>query len=67
VQILAEITSLQAANQPRIDRLPASDVTPYVEVGFDERMLPKAGIGFVWVLESEMETDGRMRRAPAGV
>jgi hypothetical protein len=34
--------------------LPASDPTPSIEVGFDGWALPKAGVGFVWVLEEEM-------------
>lgn len=48
-----------------LSRLPASGPTPSIAVRFDGWALPKAGIGFVWVLESELgaaATDGR----PAG-
>jgi hypothetical protein len=49
--VLDYITS---ARQPRVSRLPASDPTPSIEVGFDGWVLPKAGVAFVWVLEDEV-------------
>jgi hypothetical protein len=46
---------IAGAEQPRLARLEASDPTPSVEVVYDGWIFPKGGVGFVWVLESEME------------
>ena len=45
---------IASARQPRIERLPASDPTPSVEVGFDGWMFPKAGVALGWVLDEEV-------------
>jgi hypothetical protein len=43
-----------SARRSRITRLPASGPTPSVEVAFDGWIMPKAGVGFVWVLDDEL-------------
>jgi hypothetical protein len=45
---------IASSTQPRVSRLPASGPTPSVDVSFDGWVLPKAGVAFVWVLDSEM-------------
>jgi hypothetical protein len=35
-------------------RLPPTAPTPSIALRFDDWMLPKAGVAFVWVLEREM-------------
>lgn len=41
-------------DKARIERLPASGPAPSISVGFDGWVWPKAGVGFVWVLDEEM-------------
>lgn len=45
---------LGSATQPRITSLPAREPSPSISVDFDGWILPKAGVAFVWVLESEV-------------
>ena len=62
VNVLDYIASSRDAG---LSRLPASAPTPSIALRFDGWVLPKAGVGFVWVLESEVAAaaiDGR----PAG-
>lgn len=42
-----------SARQPRVTRLPASGPTPSIELNLDGWVMPKAGVGFVWVLDGE--------------
>lgn len=46
-----------AAKQPNISRRPSSDPSPSVSLTFDGWALPKAGVVFGWVLDTEL--DGR--------
>lgn len=50
---------IASSRQPRISRLPASDPTPSIEIGFDGWIFPKAGVAMVWTLEEEMTAAGR--------
>jgi hypothetical protein len=43
-----------SSRQPQVSRLPATEPTPSVAIGFDGWVLPKAGVAFVWVLEDEV-------------
>ncbi len=53
------IDYLASSRQPRITRLPASEPTPSIEVALDGWVMPKAGVGFVWVLASEISQSRR--------
>lgn len=56
-----------STRQPRVSRLPASGPTPSIQIGVDGWVFPKAGAGFVWVLEDEMKPGGRtVHRQPQG-
>lgn len=48
------IDYIASSGQARISRLPASDSSPSIEVAYDDWVYPKAGVGFVWVLEGEI-------------
>jgi hypothetical protein len=50
VNLLDYIASPQ---RPRVTRLPATSPSPHIEVAHDGWVFPKAGVGFVWVLEGE--------------
>ena len=50
------IDYLGDAAQSHLTQLPASDLTPSIEVSYDGWLLPKGGVAFVWVLDSELET-----------
>jgi len=45
---------IASSQQPGLTRLPPSEPTPSVALHFDEWILPKAGVAFVWVLEREI-------------
>lgn len=51
-------TTSPAADSPA-SRLPASGPTPSIALRFDGWILPKAGVAFVWVLDSEMAPPSR--------
>lgn len=53
---------IASPNRPRISRLPADDLSPHIEVAHDGWVFPKAGVGFVWVLEGEVRSEGSHRR-----
>lgn len=44
---------IAGADRARITSLPPTDPTPSVEIGFDGWVLPKGGVAFIWVLDSE--------------
>jgi hypothetical protein len=45
---------IASAGRPRIVRTPATAPTPSIDIGFGGWVFPRAGVGFVWVLEGEM-------------
>lgn len=55
---------IASSRQPGLSRLPASGPTPSIALRFDSWVLPKAGVAFVWVLESEI-TSGHGERLAA--
>jgi hypothetical protein len=61
VNVLDYIASSRDASP---SRLPAAGPTPSIALRFDSWVLPKAGIGFVWVLDLEMAS-AEARRQPA--
>jgi hypothetical protein len=48
------IDHIASRRQPGLSRLNRPHSTPSIALRFDGWMLPKAGVGFVWVLEREM-------------
>jgi hypothetical protein len=42
---------IAGSRQPGLSQLPPPAPMPSIALRFDGRMLPKAGVGFVWVLE----------------
>lgn len=50
---------IAGARQPYIAQLPPTDPTPSVELSYDGWVLPKGGVAFVWVLESELPNTDR--------
>jgi hypothetical protein len=54
---------IASARQPRVSQLAASEPTPSIDIGFDGWVFPKAGIAFVWVLETEMAEPSRDHQA----
>jgi hypothetical protein len=55
IRYVTVLDYIAAAKQPTVSRLPASDPSPSVTLTFDGWVMPKAGVGFVWVLESEID------------
>jgi hypothetical protein len=55
---------IASSRQPGLTRLPPSEPTPSIGLQFDGWILHKAGVAFVWVLESEMAAspDPALRR-----
>jgi hypothetical protein len=54
---------IASSRQPGLSQLPAAAPTPSVALWFDGRMLPKAGVAFIWVLKREMTSaSGRDER-----
>jgi hypothetical protein len=49
---------IASSRQPGLSRLEPTAPTPSIAFRFDGWMLPKAGVGFVWVLEREMAPVG---------
>jgi hypothetical protein len=49
---------IASSRQPGPSRLEPTAPTPSIALRFDGWMLPKAGVGFVWVLEREMAPVG---------
>lgn len=45
---------IASAEQPRVLRTPALAPTPSIDVGFDGWVFPRSGVGFVWVLDDEI-------------
>lgn len=56
IRYVSVLDYIAGSTQPRVSRLPASDPSPSIEVGFDGWVFPKAGVGFVWVLQGEVGT-----------
>jgi hypothetical protein len=56
---------IASSRQPGLTRLPPSEPTPSIGLQFDGWILPKAGVAFVWVLESEMAASPDPRSAAA--
>jgi hypothetical protein len=49
---------IASSRQPGLSRLEPTAPTPSIALRFDGWMLPKAGVGYVWVLEREMAPVG---------
>jgi hypothetical protein len=51
------------SEQPKITASKSSDPSPAVALSLDSWVMPKSGVGFVWVLESEYQARGQLGRA----
>jgi hypothetical protein len=59
IRYINMVDYIASATQPVISQTLATDPSPSVSVSFDGWVLPKAGVAFVWVLDSEMSTVSR--------
>lgn len=48
------VDAIASTDEPMISRTPTHVETPSISVGFDGWVLPKAQVGFVWVLSEEL-------------
>lgn len=55
IQRVNVLDYVAAVKQPTISELPAHGPSPSVSLSFDGWVMPKGGVGFVWVLEGEMQ------------
>jgi hypothetical protein len=60
----AHVLDYIASSHPtRISRSPVDGPSPSIAVGFDGWVFPKAGVAFVWVLQSELPPVGALNTA----
>lgn len=64
IRYVSLIDYIASPVQPRIANLPVSSPSPHIEVAHDGWVFPKAGVGFVWVLEGE-DTNGLAENGPS--
>jgi len=54
IRHVSVVDLIASAQEPRVMRGSVSDRKPMVKVSFDGWVFPKSGVGFVWVLETEV-------------
>jgi len=54
IQRVNALDYVAAAKQPTISQVPADAPSPSISLSFDGWVMPKGGVGFVWVLGSEV-------------
>jgi len=62
IRYVSVLDYIASSTQPGLSQLPASGPTPSIALNFDGWVMPKAGVAFVWVLESEMASIHAPRR-----
>lgn len=58
IQRVNVLDYVAAAKQPTVSRVLADAPSPSVSLSFDGWVMPKGGVGFVWVLEQELTRIG---------
>jgi len=55
IRDISPLNSIASSAPPRLTQTPWSPPTPSVEISFDNWVLPRAGVAFVWTLDQEAE------------
>jgi len=54
IRYVSVLDYIASARRPRVSRAAAVEPAPSIDIGFDGWVFPKAGVGFVWVLDEEL-------------